>query len=140
MVERRAYGARGLVYLLDTNACIDFLERRSVPLVERIDKAFGKLGVSVISAAELLVGTKTSSNPVRDRRTIDAFLTNLDVYDFDMATARVYGDTVRGIGVKRKSFDRLIGVQAITLELILVTRNSKNFADVPGLKVENWTV
>ena len=45
---------------------------------------------------------------------------------------------VRAIGVRRKSFDRLIGVQALERGLTLVTRNARDFADVPGLKIENW--
>ena len=30
--------------------------------------------------------------------------------------------------------------RALAEGLIIVTRNEKDFADVPGLKVENWTV
>ena len=41
---------------------------------------------------------------------------------------------------KRRSFDRLIAAQELALDVILVTDNEKDFADIPGLKVENWTV
>ena len=128
------------MYLLDTNACIDFLERRSEVLVARIGEAFGKLGVSTISAAELFVGSQHSTDPDGDRRNLEVFLTSLDVHDFDLTTARTYGHAIRTIGVRRKSYDRLIGMQAAALRLVLVTRNGKDFADVPGLKVENWSV
>jgi tRNA(fMet)-specific endonuclease VapC len=40
---------------------------------------------------------------------------------------------------KRASFDRLIAAHAVSQDLIVVTGNAKDFADVPGLKVENWT-
>jgi tRNA(fMet)-specific endonuclease VapC len=128
------------VYLLDTNACIDFLERKSETLVARVGEAFGTLAVSTISAAELLVGSAESTDPDGDRRTVERFLAGVVVHDFDLAMARRYGDVIRKIGVRRKSFDRLIGVQALMLGLVLITRNPKDFADVPGLKVENWTV
>jgi tRNA(fMet)-specific endonuclease VapC len=128
------------MYLLDTNVCIDFLDGRSEALAGKIESNFGKLTVSCVSVAELLVGSRTSADPEGDQQRIDIFLTGVDVVPFDIPAARVYGDIIRSIGVKRKSFDRLIGVQAVQLGLTLVTRNEKHFADVPGLRVENWTI
>lgn len=128
------------MFLLDTNACIDFLDGRSQRLEARIDEHFGNLWVSSISVGELMVGSKRSKNPKRDMERIDVFVTGVNVADFDLACARRYGTLIKQIGVRRKSFDRLIGVQALELGLTLVTRNGRDFADVPGLKVENWTV
>jgi len=128
------------MYLLDTNACIDFLAGRSEALARRMGENFGKLVVSSISIAELMVGTRTSEDPARDAGRIDNFVAAVEVADFDVACARRYGDVVSDIGVRRKSFDRLIGVQALERGLTLVTRNERDFADVPGLVVENWTV
>ena len=126
------------MYLLDTNACIDFLAGRSEPLAARMGEHFGKLFVSSISVAELMAGIRTSTEPERDAKKIDIFVASLETLDFDRACARRYGDVVRAIGVRRKSFDRLIGVQALERGLTLVTRNARDFADVPGLKIENW--
>ena len=128
------------MYLLDTNACIDFLERRSEVLVARIGETFGKLAVSTIAAGELFVGSRRSTDPDGDRRKVEVFLAGVDVHAFDLVMARAYGEAIQSVGVRRKSFDRLIGVQAATLGLVLVTRNGKDFADVPGLRVEDWTV
>lgn len=128
------------MYMLDTNACIDFLAGRSEALAARMGEHFGKLVVSSITIAELMVGTQTSEDPARDASRIDNFVAGVEVADFDVACARRYGAVVRDIGVRRKSFDRLIGVQALERGLTLVTRNERDFADVPGLKVENWTV
>jgi tRNA(fMet)-specific endonuclease VapC len=128
------------VYLLDTNACIDFLDARSERVMRRIDQEFGRLTVSTITIAELLVGSKRSTDPEADRQRVNIFVEGVVVATFDEAAAAIYGDVVRGIGVKRKSFDRLIGIQALALGLTLVTSNGKDFADVPGLKVENWAV
>jgi tRNA(fMet)-specific endonuclease VapC len=128
------------VYLLDTNVCIYFLLGQSNVLESRIDAAFGNLTVSTITVAELRVGNKTSTDPKRDEQRLNAFLAGLDIAMFDETAAIAYGLAVRDIGVKRKSFDRLIGAHALALGLTLVTNNPKHFADVPGLKVENWTV
>ena len=46
---------------------------------------------------------------------------------------------IKAIGVRRKSFDRLIGVQALDRGFVLVTRNGRDFDDVPGLVIEDWS-
>lgn len=128
------------MYLLDTNACIDFLIGRSAQLAERMAEAFGRLTVSMITVAELKVGNKTSRDAEGDKRRLDAFLAGVDVLPFDDAAAITYGSIARQIGVRRHSFDRLIAAHALSLGLILVTRNEADFADVPGLRIENWTL
>ena len=128
------------MFLLDTNACIDFLDGRSERLEAHIDQHFGKLWVSSISVGELMVGSELSRDPKRDAERINVFVAGVNISDFDLACARRYGAPIRKIGIRRKSFDRLIGVQALELGLTLVTRNERDFADVPGLKVENWTL
>jgi tRNA(fMet)-specific endonuclease VapC len=40
---------------------------------------------------------------------------------------------------RRASYDRLIAAHALSLDLTLITNNEGDFADVPGLRVENWT-
>lgn len=126
------------MYLLDTNACIDFLDGRNKGVAARIAKEFGRLAVSTITIAELMVGSKTSTDPEGDRRKIETFVANIDVLPFDADAAALYGDVIRQVGVKRKSFDRLIGVQALLHSAVLVTSNGKDFTDIPGLTFENW--
>ena len=126
------------MYLLDTNACLDFLLLRSTALVERLGEAFGSCSVSTITVAELRVGNRTSADPLEDDRKLDLFLSALDVEAFDAAAAARYGKMMRNLALKRTRFDRLIAVHALSLGLILVTSNTSDFADVPGLKVENW--
>ncbi|MBV2148739.1 type II toxin-antitoxin system VapC family toxin [Sphingobium sp. AS12] len=127
------------MYLLDTNVCIDFLLGRSPLLAKRVGRAFGTLALSAITVAELRVGSRTSSDPQGDARRIDSFVAALPVIAFDEAAATTYAQVVRTIGVRRKSFDRLIGAQAVASQRILVTRNEADFADIPGLRIEDWT-
>lgn len=128
------------MYLLDTNICIDFVDGRSDTAKDRVEREFRNgLAISSITAGELLVGARASSDPVEDARRIEAFVKVMRCHDFDEAAARSYAWVAKQIGLKRKSFDRLIAAHALALGLILVTSNVKHFADVPGLKVENWT-
>lgn len=139
---RSAVGqVRGLMYLLDTNICIDFVDGRSDVARQKMrDNRKAGLAISSITAAELLVGPKESDDPEGDQEKIERFLTVIDLIDFDRPAADAYADIVRRVGMKRRSFDRLIAGHALSLGLVLVTNNSKHFADVPGLKVENWTI
>jgi len=129
------------MYLLDTNICIDFVDGRSDVAKQRVEREFRNgISISSITAGELLVGARNSSNPVKDAQRIEQFVSVVRCHEFDEACARSYAEIARKVGVKRKSFDRLIAAHALALGLTLVTSNGKHFADVPGLKVENWTI
>ena len=41
---------------------------------------------------------------------------------------------------RRGRFDRLIAAHALALGLTVVTNNEEDFADIPGLAIENWTL
>ena len=127
------------MYLLDTNICIDFVDGRSPVAQRKVRENHSKgLHVSAISAGELLVGPKSSDDPEGDKERIERFLAVVTVPEFDLRAAEVYGEIARTLGLERKSFDRLIAAHALALGLTLVTNNAKHFADVPGLKIENW--
>ena len=129
------------MYLLDTNICIDYLDGRSALARQRVRDNFGSgLHVSAITEAELRVGPRTSENPQQDAERLDRFLAILTVHGFDSHAAGTYGEMMRRIDMRRSSFDRLIAAHALALGLTLVTNNEKHFVDVPGLRVENWTV
>lgn len=128
------------LYLLDTNVCIDFLLGRSATLARRMGDCLDALSVSTITAAELRVGNRASSDPVGDGRRVEAFLSLLNIAPFDDAASRTYAQVAAQVGIPRNSFDRLIGTQALALGMILVTRNRKDFADIEGLKMEDWTL
>lgn len=128
------------MYLLDTNICIDFVDGRSDAAKGQVEANFRNgLAISSITAGELLVGARDSTDPAADAERIERFLKVVRCHDFNEAAARRYAEVARRVGIRRKSFDRLIAAHALALGLVLVTSNQKHFSDVPGLKVENWT-
>lgn len=129
------------MYLLDTDICIDFVDGRSEIARQRVSDNFrAGICVSAITAAELLVGPRESTDPEADREKAEQFLSIVTTMDFDHLAAENYVALVQRIGVNRRSFDRLIAAHALALGAVLVTNNEKHFADVPGLMVENWTI
>ena len=129
------------MYLLDTNICIDFVDARSDAVRNRVQMRFGSgLSISSITAAELLVGARGSAEPEKDAERIERFIKVMRCQSFDTDAAQSYAEIACTVGVRRQSFDRLIAAHALALDCILVTNNEKHFADVPGLRVENWAV
>ena len=120
-------------YLLDANICINILAGKSEPAAQRISRCpVGSLVTSAVVYAEVMIGARRFD--AVDRAL--AFFAQVPVLPFDAAA----GDAYSQLPFKRGSYDRLIAAQAVALGLTVVTSNLKDFADVPGLKVENWTV
>lgn len=127
------------MFLLDTNVCIDFALARCPTLRDRIRESFPKgLAISAVTLAELRVGAQQPGAEAEDGKRLDTLVRVLTLHDFDAAAAETYGRLARQIGIKRRSFDRLIAAHAVSLGLILVTNDERGFSGVPDLKVENW--
>ena len=119
-------------FLLDANICIYILEGRSERAAERFTScAVGQLVTSAVAYAEVMIGAVR-----RDKLDEAASLfEQIQVLPFDAAAADIYAH----MPFKRGSYDRLIASQALALGLTVVTSNESDFANVPGLKVEDWT-
>jgi tRNA(fMet)-specific endonuclease VapC len=64
-----------------------------------------------------------------------AFFEVVPVQPFDTAAAEEY----RKLPFERHRFDHLIAAHALSLDLVMVTRNVRHFRSVPKLRVEDWT-
>lgn len=131
-------------YLLDTNICVTLIRRRPAVLIERLLRhAPDGVGVSTITVAELQYGVVNSREAARNQAALDQFLLPLEVWPFDHAASMAYGqvraDLERsGLGIG--SLDTLIAAHALSRHAIAVTNNVREFARVPGLGVEDWTI
>ena len=94
----------------------------------------GEVAISSISFAEIALGTHLGKPPTPD--VLEAFVSIIPMLHFDEAAARAYAK----LPFKRARFDRLLAAHALSIDAIVVTNNEADFADVPGLRVENWTV
>jgi tRNA(fMet)-specific endonuclease VapC len=94
----------------------------------------GEIAISAISFAEIAYGTYVGKPPPPE--ILDEFLAAIPLLPFDEAAAREYAR----LPFKRARFDRLLAAHALSIGAVVVTNNEADFADVPGLKVENWTV
>ncbi len=119
---------------MDANAVIHLIADAFPTLTKRVaDTEAGAIGVSSIAFAEVVWGSSNGKPPILPL--LEAFVREIPLLPFDEAAARAYAQ----IPFKRGTFDRLIAAQALSLDLIVISANVRDYADVPGLKVENWT-
>lgn len=122
-------------YLIDANSAVYALDIGNEGLKARIaDCDAGTVAISVISYAEVAYGTHIGKPP--NPEVLDAFVAQIPLLPFDEAAARQYAH----LPFKRARFDRLLAAHALSIGAIVITNNESDFADVPGLKVENWTI
>ena len=122
-------------HLLDSNIIVYLTMNSNAQVVRRAAECDeGDLVTSAVAYAEVAFGSVNALPPAVEQ--LQAFVEEVPVLNFDYKAALAYAT----LPFKRGSFDRLIAAHALSHDLTLVTHNEKHFADVPGLKVENWTV
>lgn len=131
-------------YMLDTNICIYALNQRSDVLYTHLHSLLpSDIVLSVMTLAELRYGAAYSKHPAKNHQQLDIFLSPFEVLSWDEGVASCYGDLVadlRRAGTPIGPIDALIAAHALSLKLILVSNNLKEFQRVPGLICENWLV
>ena len=128
-------------YLLDTNICIYYMKG-----LFNLDKKIETIGsencyISEISLAELKFGVENSVQKKKNKEALDSFINgikivpvynSLDFYALEKARLRKMGRTV-------DDFDLLIGVSAVSNDMILVTNNIKHFKNINHIEIQDWT-
>ena len=129
-------------YLLDTNVCVDFLNRRYPKVTERIRTSSPEdLCLSSVAMAELRYGADRSQRRGENHERIDVLATEIQCLDFDLTAARVYGrirSALEAEGTPIGPYDMMIAAHAVSQGLILVTDNEREFRRISGLEIENW--
>lgn len=126
-------------YLLDTNCVIALLKGDAVAWENLEAQSPDECAISAIVAYELFYGAFKSQRRDENLARIDGL--RFEVIDFDQSDARHAGEiraTLEAAGTPIGSNDILIAGQARSRDLILVTRNVREFARVADLKTEQW--
>lgn len=131
-------------YLLDTNICIHLLKNQ-FDLAQKIEEiGLSYFSISEITVAELIFGVENGAVLQREKnlkninQLIAAFSDRtLLIGDCFYEYARQKSN-LRKIGRVVGEFDLLIGSTAIVHDLVLITRNTKDFTSLNRIKLENW--
>lgn len=130
-----------LKYLLDTNTCIFTIKNKPTHVRERFNLNTSRLCISSVTLMELIYGAEKSQAPERNLAVIEGFIARLDVLNYDAAAAAHSGQIRAELsrqGLPIGPFDLMIAGHARSQGLIVVTNNTREFARVDGLRIEDW--
>lgn len=132
-----------MIYVPDTNALSAYLRGDSREVIERMQREFFQLRLSVVVVAEREFGFVHGAAAARQRPKFEALLKLIPIEPLTLEDANHYAKIrsaleKKGLGIG--PMDTLIAAQVVRLGATLVTRNTREFSRVPGLKVENWQV
>ena len=128
-------------YLLDTNIISELAKSPAGPLSKHVRRLpVGSLCTSIVVAAEIHFGLAKRGSEALAHHMMLA-LEAFPILPFEAPADRIYGDIrsqMERAGTPIGSNDLLIAAHALALGCTLVSGNDREFARVPGLKVENW--
>ncbi len=130
-----------MIYLLDTNAAIALLKEH--PQMQSHVRRVGQSALRVCAPveAELWFGVSKSARQEQNRARLLTLLEWLPSLPFAGQATRHFGDIrahLANIGTPIGPYDLQIAAIALANDLTVITNNTREFARVPGLKLEDW--
>lgn len=130
-------------YLLDTNTASALITKQiAVAAAFRAKRSGGgRIGIGIPVLAELYYGVEKSVSREKNLENLKRALADLVVWPFDEAAAHEFGRLraeVERIGRSRATMDLLIASIARSLGDCCLVTADKDFAVIPGIRIENW--
>ena len=125
---------------LDTNIVVAYFNG-DTSIAERLKTTLPDLRISSLVLAELIFGAQASARAAANLARIDQFLQVVNVVDFDRDAAVAYGQlrlALRQMGRPTGAIDALIAAVALAHDATLVTHNTNDCENIPGLRLEDW--
>jgi tRNA(fMet)-specific endonuclease VapC len=101
----------------------------------------GRLWISTITSSDLFTWAYKQDDPTRILSKVQDFLKEVKQLSFDEHCAvewgRLRGSLLRQ-GITVSPVDLMIGTVALVHNLTLVTHNTADFQNIPGLGLEDW--
>lgn len=134
-------------YLIDTNVLSELRRKSPDPGVVTwfSQRPPATLHLSVLTLGEIRKGIEGVGDEVRKQTLIDWLETDLPTFftgrilDVDGAVADRWGRLVAAAGRPLPTIDSLLAATALEHDLVLVTRNTKDFAGLPVEVFNPWT-
>jgi tRNA(fMet)-specific endonuclease VapC len=128
-------------FLLDTDTCSAHL-KRPAGLMHRFVQHSGGLYIPTIVLGELYTWAYHRQNPMPVLQRIENdLLPDVHVLDFDSDCAKEFGK-VRGQllrqGISVSRMDLMNACVALVHNLTLVTHNTADYQNIPGLRLDDW--
>ena len=129
------------MYVLDTNTIIYFFKGMGHVSNMLFQKPPNSIGIPTIVLYELEVGIAKSVAPEKRMEQLEALTAIVTILPFGIDEVKFAANiraNLEKVGTPIGPYDVLIAATALTNNDILVTRNTKEFARIEGLQLENW--
>jgi tRNA(fMet)-specific endonuclease VapC len=136
------------LYVLDTDTVQLFQDRQPAVTARVQALAPVELAISVITVEEQMSGWYTQLRQAKDNdrlawayRRLAAtvrFFASIQIVDFDEAAIRRY-EELTALKLKVRKMDLRIAAIVMERDATLVTRNRRDFRQVSGLRIEDWS-
>ena len=127
-------------FLPDTDTCSAHI-RRPAKLAHRFIQHIGQIAISTMTLGELYAGAYKHSQTNRLLALIADLKQEVELIDFDSECAEKFGQ-VRGAllrqGISVPTTDLMIASAALVHNLTLVTHNTADYQNIPGLRLDDW--
>ncbi len=131
-------------FMLDTDTASYLIRGKTPALDARVAATAPKqICISAVTRGELLYGLKLKEGAQRLTLVVEAFLQRVQCLPWDAAAATHFASVAAELhkaGTKIGSLDAMIAGHANAVGAVLVTNNTRHFARVDGLEVENWAL
>lgn len=131
-----------MIYLLDTNVCIKYLNGQSDKIVKKISSLSpDDIVICSVVRAELFAGAYKSKSFQKTYKKLITFLNVFPSLPFDVEDSDIFGNIRAELEKKGQPIgplDLQIASIALSNNLILVTHNTKEFSRIKKLKIEDW--
>ena len=127
-------------YLLDTNIVSVHL-RRQAGLTHRFIQHSGRLSIPTLVLAELYAWAHGRDDPTSVLEKIRLLLEDVELLGFEQNSAERFGIIQTQLlrrGITVNPVDLMIAAVALVHDLTVVTHNTKDFQNIPGLRLEDW--
>ncbi|MDO9163928.1 MAG: type II toxin-antitoxin system VapC family toxin [Methylococcaceae bacterium] len=129
-------------YLLDTNICIYLIKKHPSEVLARFQQIqLKQLHIPTITLFELYYGIEKNNSQQRNLAALENFIAPLTVVDFTLDAAKKAAkirSNLQQLGTPIGAYDIQIAAIALSLNMTLLTNNTREFKRVNGLKLENW--
>jgi tRNA(fMet)-specific endonuclease VapC len=129
-------------YLLDTNICIYLIKKHPPEVLARFQQIqLKQLHIPTITLFELYYGIEKNNSQQRNLAALENFIAPLTIVDFTLDAAKKAAkirDNLQKSGTPIGAYDIQIAAIAISLNMTLLTSNTREFERVKDLKLENW--
>ena len=129
-------------FLLDTDTCSAYLKGNRL-VGNRFLQYTGGLHVSAVTMGELYTWALRAAASPKRLQSVQELLSDLTVLDVTHDVALKFGELRAARfdrGLPPPEMDLLIAATALVHDFTVVTHNTKDYADVPGLRVTDWLV